>query len=233
MGSNLEFKVVAMILKVFLMSPKSLFFVIDLVHFRSVDIDVKNKIAWVQSGATLGIGGYFSGGGYYLLFQKYGLAVDNIIDAQLIDVNGRILDSNSMGEDLFWAIRGGGRGSFGIILAWKVKMVSVPATVTVFTISKTLEQNATKLVHRWQFVAHKLPGDIFSVVTIRKVNSSRDGKRTILAFFSFFFLDEINQLIPLMQERFRELGPVKEDYTEMIDPDNFFKHEQSIPSLLS
>ncbi|XWS09247.1 hypothetical protein CRYUN_Cryun40dG0069600 [Craigia yunnanensis] len=59
------------------------FVVVDLVHFRSVDIDVKNKIAWVQSGATLGIDGYFSGEGYGFLFQKYGLAVDNIIDAHL------------------------------------------------------------------------------------------------------------------------------------------------------
>ncbi|XVE81220.1 hypothetical protein DITRI_Ditri15bG0045400 [Diplodiscus trichospermus] len=215
------------------------FVILDLVNFRSVDIDVKNKTAWVQSGAilgefyhaiaqksrtlafpagicsTVGIGGYFSGGGYGLLLRKYGLAVDNIIDAQFIDVNGRILDRNSMGEDLFWAIRGGGGGSFGIVLAWKVKLASVPATVTVFTISKTLEQNATKLVHRWQYVAPKLPDDIFSAVTMRSVNSSRDGKRTIRASFSSFFLGGINELIPLMKERFPELGLEKKDCTEM------------------
>ncbi|WRX21388.1 FAD linked oxidase [Theobroma cacao] len=215
------------------------FIIVDLVNFRSVDIDDKNKVAWIQSGAilgefyygiaqksrtlafpagichTVGIGGYFSGGGYGLLFRKYGLAVDNIIDALFIDVNGRILDRESMGEDLFWAIRGGGGGSFGIVLAWKVKLVSVPATVTVFSISRTLEQNATKLVHRWQYVAHKLPDDMFSVVTMTRVNSSQDGKRTILASFSSFFLGGIDELIPLMQERFPELGLVKEDCTEM------------------
>jgi FAD/FMN-containing dehydrogenase len=48
-----------------------------------------------------------------------------------------------MGEDLFWAISGGGGGSFGIITAWKVKLVPVTSTVTVFTVSKTLEQGAT------------------------------------------------------------------------------------------
>ncbi|XVF37895.1 hypothetical protein REPUB_Repub20aG0050500 [Reevesia pubescens] len=215
------------------------FLILDLVNFRSVDIDVNNKVAWVQSGAilgefyyaiaqksktlafpagichTVGIGGYFSGGGYGLLFRKYGLAVDNIIDAQFIDVNGRILDRKSMGEDLFWAIRGGGGGSFGIVLAWKLKLVSVPATVTVFSIRKTLEQNATKLVHHWQHVAPKLSGDIFSAVTMRRINSSQDGKSTILASFSSFFLGGINELIPLMQERFPELGLVKEDCTEM------------------
>ncbi|XVF65380.1 hypothetical protein PTKIN_Ptkin09bG0243900 [Pterospermum kingtungense] len=216
------------------------FVVVDLVNFRSVEIDVKTKTAWVQSGAilgefyyaiaqksrtlafpagvchTVGIGGYFSGGGYGLLFRKHGLAVDNIIDAQFIDVNGRILDRKSMGEDLFWAIRGGGGGSFGIVLAWKVKLVSVPATVTAFTVSKTLEQNATKLVHRWQYIAHEFPGDIFSSVSMRRVNSSTvDGKRTIVASFSALFLGGVDELVPLMQHRFPELGLVKENCVEM------------------
>ncbi|XP_021291267.1 berberine bridge enzyme-like 18 [Herrania umbratica] len=215
------------------------FVIIDLVNFRAIDVDVENKAAWVQSGATLGelyygiaersrtltfpagvchtvgVGGYFSGGGYGLLFRKYGLAVDNIIDAQFIDTNGRILNRKSMGEDLFWAIRGGGGGSFGIVLAWKVKLVHVPTTVTVFTVSKTLEQNATKLVHLWQYVAPKLPHDTFSAISFRKVNSSQDRQRTILASFQSLYLGGVDELIPLMQERFPELGLRKEDCTEM------------------
>ncbi|PPR93766.1 hypothetical protein GOBAR_AA26913 [Gossypium barbadense] len=70
---------------------------------------------------TLGVGEHFSGGGYGNLI-KYGLAVDNIFDARLVDVNGTILNRESMGEDLFWAIRGGGGGSFGVILSWKIKL---------------------------------------------------------------------------------------------------------------
>ncbi|XWS13318.1 hypothetical protein CRYUN_Cryun36dG0027300 [Craigia yunnanensis] len=173
------------------------FIIVDLVNFRSVDIDVKNTIAWVQSGAILG---EF----YYAIAQK----------SRTLAFPAGVCHTVGI-EDLFWAIRGGGGGSFGIVLSWKVKLVSVPATVTVFTISKTLEQNATKLVHRWQYVAHKLPGDIFSAVTMKRVNSSGDDKRTILASFSSFFLGGVNELIPLMQEKFPELGLAKEDCTEM------------------
>ncbi|KAJ4837904.1 hypothetical protein Tsubulata_006564 [Turnera subulata] len=213
--------------------------VIDLVNFRNITVDVPTKTAWVEAGAqlgevyyriaeksrtlafpagvchTVGVGGHFSGGGSGMMMRKHGLSVDHIIDAQLIDVKGRILDRKSMGEDLFWAIRGGGGNTFGVVIAWKLSLVKVPATVSVFNVTRTsLEQNLTKLVHRWQYAVSKFHEDLFSRIFIETVNST-NGEIAIRTTFTSLFLGDVDRLLPIMQETFPELGLMKQDCVEM------------------
>ncbi|KAL0352761.1 UNVERIFIED_CONTAM: Berberine bridge enzyme-like 8 [Sesamum angustifolium] len=214
------------------------FVIIDLLNFSEVKVDVQQKTAWLGAGATIGmlyyniaiksprlafpagftptvgVGGHFSGGGWGVLVRKYGLSVDNVIDARIVDANGKIHDRISMGEDLFWAITGGGGSSFSVILAWKVRLVDVPETLTVFTIYKDLEQNATQLIHRWQYVAPSFDEDLFLRVFFKR-NTTWDGRMTISVAFNSVFLGGIDRLLAIMQEKFPELGLVREDCTEM------------------
>lgn len=217
------------------------FIVVDLNNLRSISVNVEDRTAWVGTGATIGevyyriaekssllgfpaglcptvgLGGHLSGGGIGTLMRKYGLAADNIIDAYLVDADGKIHDRRSMGESLFWAIRGGGAASFGVVLSWKIKLVHVPRTVTVFTMPKTLEQGATKLVSRWQNIADKLNEDLFIRIIIQVINEEKDRERTreIEVSFNSLFLGSVSELIPLMEESFPELGLKPKDCIEM------------------
>ncbi|XP_020204673.1 berberine bridge enzyme-like 23 [Cajanus cajan] len=212
------------------------FVMVDLINIRSIEINLSDETAWVQAGATLGelyykiskasevhgfpagtcpsvgIGGHISGGGAGTMLRKHGLASDHVVDAYLIDANGRIHDRESMGEDVFWAIRGGSATSFGVILSWKIRLVRVPPIVTGFNIHRTLEEGASKLIHRWQHIAHELHEDLFIRVIAQ---NSGDKSKTFQATFNSLFLGGIQKLIPLMNESFPELGLQAKDCTEM------------------
>ncbi|VVA93119.1 unnamed protein product [Arabis nemorensis] len=214
------------------------FFVLDMFNLRSVDVDTATKTAWVQTGAilgevyyyiweksktlaypagicpTVGVGGHISGGGYGNMMRKFGLTTDNTIDARMVDVNGNILDRKLMGEDLFWAINGGGGGSYGVVLAYKINLVEIPQNVTVFRISRTLEQNATEIVHRWQTVAPELPDELFIRIVLDVVNGTVSSTKTVRSSFVAMFLGDTTTLLSILNRILPELGLVRSDITE-------------------
>ncbi|CAL8148685.1 unnamed protein product [Prunus armeniaca] len=215
------------------------FVILDMFNINSIDVNLADNTAWVHSGATLGevyyaigtktnvygfpaglcptvgAGGHISGGGYGVMMRKYGLSVDNVVDAKIVTVKGQILDRKSMGEDLFWAIRGGGGASFGVILSWKLQLVPVPAKVTVFNVTKTIEEGATDLVYKWQTVAPELPKDFFLRAMPQVKNIDTKGNKTVAVSFIGQFLGQSEEVVALLNERFPELGLQRTDCHEV------------------
>ncbi|KAL6641036.1 hypothetical protein ACP70R_019217 [Stipagrostis hirtigluma subsp. patula] len=207
------------------------FAVVDLANLRGITVgsDEPAPTAWVESGATIGelyyaiaksnpglafpagvcptigVGGHFAGGGIGMMMRRFGLSIDKVVDAKLVNADGALVDRVAMGEDLFWAIRGGGGQSFGIVVSWKVSLVAVPPTVTVFNIAKTLDQGAIDVLTKWQSVAPTLPSDI----NMRAIVQGRE------AIFQSLYLGTCADLLPTMRTFFPELNVTAGDCREM------------------
>ncbi|KAJ0772306.1 putative tetrahydroberberine oxidase [Helianthus annuus] len=109
------------------------FLLIDLSKMCAINVDLEDSSVWSKTHGvvgglctSVGVGGHFTGGAYGSMMRKYGLGVDNALDAKIINAKGEILDRKLMGKDVFWAIRGGGGGSYRVIVSWKLKLVPVP-----------------------------------------------------------------------------------------------------------
>ena len=74
---------------------------------------------------TVGIAGLTLGGGWGQLHGKYGLAIDNVIGADVVTADGRLLTANaSENQDLFWGLRGGS-GNFGVVTSIEYRLHEV------------------------------------------------------------------------------------------------------------
>ncbi|KAF0900678.1 hypothetical protein E2562_034384 [Oryza meyeriana var. granulata] len=208
----------------------SRFVVVDLLALDRVRVDAGTRTAWVESGATLGqvyravaaaspalafsagscptvgSGGHIAGGGFGLLSRKYGLAGDNVIDAVLIAADGRVLDRAGMGEDVFWAIRGGGGGTWGAVYAWRLQLVPVPERVTAFVINRPgTTESVAHLVAAWQRIAPWLPDEFYlsAFVGAGLPELNRSG---ISVTFKGLYLGPRHEAVDILTARLPEIG---------------------------
>ena len=121
--------------------------VIDLSEMKAIEVNPENKTAEVQPGNTLrdldkathehglalpvgingttGVAGLTLGGGLGYLSRKGGLAIDNLLEAQVVLASGELVTANASSHpDLFWALRGGG-GNFGVVTSFTFNLLPI------------------------------------------------------------------------------------------------------------
>lgn len=90
--------------------------------------DAVNQTIVGGEAEGVGIGGYLTGGGHSALSVSYGMAADNVLEVTMVTPTGSLITANECtNTDLFWAIRGGGGGTFGVITSATIKTYPTPS----------------------------------------------------------------------------------------------------------
>ncbi|KAK0628601.1 hypothetical protein B0T17DRAFT_523189 [Bombardia bombarda] len=99
------------------------------------------------NGRTVSVGGYLTGGGHGLLSARYGLGADQVLEMEVVTPTGDIVTANEcQNTDLFWAMRGGGGSTFGILTSATIKTFPSPQIVNLLLgISTTTTTTTTNL----------------------------------------------------------------------------------------
>ncbi len=162
---------------------------IDLSLMKSVRVDPAARTARVDPGATLadfdreaqafglatplginsttGVAGLTLGGGFGWTSRKFGLTIDNLLSADVVTADGKLLRaSNSEHQDLFWALRGGG-GNFGVVTSFKFKLHPLGPEVLSGLVVHPLDE-AVKLLTEFRGIAMQAPDELTIWAVMRR-----------------------------------------------------------------
>jgi hypothetical protein len=110
-----------------------------------------------------GVGGLTLGGGMGWLTRKFGLSIDNLVSAEVVTADGRLLRAaEDENPDLFWAVRGGG-GNFGVVTSFEFALHQLDPMVQFGLFFWSLDQGAEALRLAREITA-AMTGDINAVV---------------------------------------------------------------------
>src|ERR1700733_14198668 len=146
--------------------------VLDLRNMRGISVNVSKRTATIGAGAQLidvyaalaargmtipagscpsvGIAGHALGGGMGLAGRRFGLTADNLLSAQIVTADGKSQTvSSHTNPNLYWALRGGGGGNFGVVTSFTFRAHAVPSTVAWFIVEWPFSSGSDALA-AWQ-----------------------------------------------------------------------------------
>lgn len=120
----------------------------------------------LATGPSVGLAGLTLGGGFGITSRKFCMTCDNVLDVEMVNANGEIIHANANeNPELYWALRGGGGGNFGVVTAFTFRLHPV-GIVGAFNWSWTWDK-FEEVVDTWQKWAPDHPEDgLTSILTL-------------------------------------------------------------------
>lgn len=117
----------------------------------------------------VGVAGHSLGGGFGLLGRTFGLACDSVVSMEVVDASGNILNASATDNpDLFWALRGGGNGSFGVVTKFNFRTSQVNMVAKFAITWKKPVAQAAKIALAWQDWLGNLPSAVTCTLHLTK-----------------------------------------------------------------
>lgn len=174
--------------------------VIDLSAMKAIRVDLRTRTARAQAGvkwiefdhetqafglattggtdADTGIAGLTLGGGLGWLSSKYGLTVDNLVSADVVTADGRLLTASATeNQDLFWGLRGGS-GNFGVVTSFEYQLHAVGPTILGGMVAYPLGR-AKEVLNFYRQFAKAAPDDLTTYAAF----VTPPGGETVAALF--------------------------------------------------
>jgi FAD/FMN-containing dehydrogenase len=183
--------------------------VLDLSGLTALDVDLDGRTAWAQTGLTagaytaavgahglatgfgdtgsVGIGGLTLGGGVGFLVRSHGLTIDNLLAAEVITADGRVLQVDAETHpDLFWAIRGGG-GNFGVATRFRFRLHELPSIVA----GMLLLPGSAEVIEALVAAAEAAPEELSMIANVMAappmafIPPERQGELVVMALLAY------------------------------------------------
>ena len=153
-------------------------------------------------GPDVGIAGLTLGGGFGILGRRYGLTADQLVGAEVVLADGRVVTcDDEHDEDLFWALRGAGGLRFGIVTSLVFRTVPAPE-VTSFRLDWP-DTEAAAVIDAWQAWAPTGPDELAASLL---VSAPRDVARPPVATVFGTMLGSEGDTAPLLEALVERIG---------------------------
>ncbi|HLI07359.1 MAG TPA: FAD-binding protein [Ktedonobacteraceae bacterium] len=165
-------------------------------HLIDVYSTLSNYGVVIPAGScpTVGIAGLTLGGGIGVIGRKFGLTCDNLLAAQIVLANGTVLTCDAHhNADLFWALRGGGGGNFGVTTSFTFQTHPV-SSLSLFTLDWPWS-SAAEVVSAWQNWAPPAPDELWSNCLLLATSPKSSGPQVRVNGVYVGSISILNQLL--------------------------------------